>query len=188
MQKPFLSVIVPAIESSPFFEDILREIYEYARARYLQIECLIIEDRNEVCKKVGMFGQNEHFELKNIVNPRKLSYAHALWEGIKKAEGEWILLYDVVKSPHIGYFDRAFFEIKRGAKVVLGDSYFQIYRNEEIKKLFLEITVEDISALNELKKIAEKKYGDLPRGIKVINTKSTSSSKWWQKLIRFFKI
>jgi glycosyltransferase involved in cell wall biosynthesis len=120
-KKIFLSIIIPCYnEEANLKRGVLEEVRTYLRKKKFSWEVVISDDGSndksrELIKKV----------IRNWDNFRLLENPHggkpsALWYGIKKAKGEYVLFTDMDQSTPISELDKLLHFIKQDYKVVIG--------------------------------------------------------------------
>jgi dolichyl-phosphate beta-glucosyltransferase len=141
-KKVFLSVVIPCYnEAGNLRRGVLREVREYLEKNPPSLgssgetrwEVLVSDDgstdesRELVRKAIKGW---EHFKLLENEHGGK---PWALWQGINKAGGEYVLFTDMDQSTPIGELSKLLTELKKGVQVVIGSrgvsrKNFPVYR------------------------------------------------------------
>ncbi len=133
-KEVFLSIVIPCYnEEENLKKGVLGVVYEFLRSRKFSWEVIISDDGSTdgsvalVKKNIGKYA---NFEL--LENPHG-GKPSALWYGIKKAKGRYILFSDMDQSTPIDELSKLMPFIKKGVGAVIGSrgmtrKNFPIYR------------------------------------------------------------
>lgn len=102
MNKPYLSVVIPCYnEKENLSRGVLDEVYEFLKKQKFSWEVIVsddgsTDDSREIVKKI--IEKKENFRLIENLHGGKPS---AIWGGLQKAQGEFILFTDMDQSTPI---------------------------------------------------------------------------------------
>ncbi len=124
-QSSYLSVIIPCYNEQKNLEQgVLSQVYEYMIAQTYPWEVLIVNDESTdrsaalVEQFIGSLPQGrENFALHTIAHGGKPA---AIWGGIQKARGEWLLFTDMDQSTPIHELAQLLPWTEQGHEVVIG--------------------------------------------------------------------
>ncbi|MFO7917178.1 MAG: glycosyltransferase [Anaerolineae bacterium] len=131
---PYLSAVVPCYnESENLRRGVLEEMAEYLDARDFSYEVIISDDGSsdesrEIVRR--RLEDKPHFRLLENEHGGK---PHAVWQGIRAAEGEIVLITDMDQSTPIGQLEKLLPYFEQGYDVVIGSrgagrENFPLYR------------------------------------------------------------
>lgn len=120
-KQPYLSIIIPCYnEEENLKSGVLGEVAEYLKDNDFNWEVIISDDGSTDNSKqiVNQFiNNNRGFRL---LKNRHGGKPWAVWKGIERAEGEWILFTDMDQSTPIKELDKLLPWMKKDYQVVIG--------------------------------------------------------------------
>lgn len=124
-QKPYLSVIIPCYNEQKNLEQgVLTQVYEYMIAQTYSWEVLVVNDEStdNSAALVEQFissrpQHQDKFSLHTIAHGGKPA---AIWGGIQKAQGEWLLFTDMDQSTPIRELANLLPWTEQSYKVIIG--------------------------------------------------------------------
>lgn len=102
MNKPYLSIITPCFnESENLRRGVLKEVYRFLRQQPFSWELIISDDESTddswLLVEKFLAGKKNVFHLKNKHGGKPF----AVWAGLTKAKGEWVLFTDMDQATPI---------------------------------------------------------------------------------------
>jgi glycosyltransferase involved in cell wall biosynthesis len=135
-QEPTLSVVIPCYNEARNLErGVLDEVYRYLQGRDLAWEVVIVNDESTDDSKrliERAIEDMEHFALYDIAHGGKPA---AVWEGIRQARGEMVLLTDMDQSTPIDELDKLLPWYEQGFEVVIGSRQAVREGSSPVRKL-----------------------------------------------------
>ncbi|OGM27107.1 hypothetical protein A2962_03325 [Candidatus Woesebacteria bacterium RIFCSPLOWO2_01_FULL_39_61] len=201
MKKIFLSVIIPCYnESENLKRGVLTQVYEFLKTEKFDWEVLVSDDGSSDESKIIVKKQ-----IKNWKNFRFLENPHggkpsALWYGIKKAGGKFVLFSDMDQSTPIDQLTKLLPFISEKVGAVIGSrglvrKNFPLYRKigsivfMAVRKLFILPEIDDTQCGFKLfqTKVVKKVFPMLEFFRKMTKAKGWTVTSWDVELLHIIK-
>jgi len=125
MDKPFLSIVIPAYNEEKRIAETLRKVHAFLHRSHYEYEVVLVSDGStdktvEVIKETTSMWQN--FRL--IVNKENNGKGYVVRQGMLEAKGEWRLFMDADGATPIEMIERMIKQIDR-FQVIIGSRYIE---------------------------------------------------------------
>jgi dolichyl-phosphate beta-glucosyltransferase len=134
MKNIFLSVIIPCYnEAENISRGVLKDVRRYLKTKDSKWEVIISDDGSIDESKALIKKQIKSWKHFKLLENEHGGKPYALWQGIKKAKGKYILFSDMDQSTPIDELDRLLPGLKEDFDVIIGSrglqrKQFPLYR------------------------------------------------------------
>jgi len=140
MQKPFLSIVIPAYNEQKRITPTLKQIHSYLHSSPYEYEVLIVSDGStdrtaEVVNETTSMWQNFHL----IDNKKNNGKGYVVRQGMLEARGEWRLFMDADGATPIEMIERMM-KYVQNYEVIIGSRYIEkglIQEKQSVSRIFI---------------------------------------------------
>lgn len=113
-----LTILIPALNEEKTIEIVIKKAQEWIKMNNIEGEILV--SNNNSTDKTKEIAINNHVR---VIDVKEIGYGNALREGIKNANGKYVIMGDADDSYNFLELDDFYKNLKNGNDVVIGNRY-----------------------------------------------------------------
>ena len=151
MERPFISIVIPAYNESARIGKALGEVVRVVQERAWQAEVLIVNDGSTdgTAAIVQAFAQL-HPEVRLLNNPENRGKGFSVRHGVLNAVGEIVMFTDADLSAPMEEAERLFDALHQGADIAIGSRWLQRERQTHKQPLYRQFFGRCFNAITRL--------------------------------------
>ncbi len=151
MERPFISIVIPAYNESARIGKALGEVVRVVRERTWQAEVLVVNDgsTDSTASIVQDFARL-HPEVRLLNNPENRGKGFSVRHGVLNAVGEIVMFTDADLSAPMEEAERLFDALHQGADIAIGSRWLQRERQIHKQPLYRQFFGRCFNAITRL--------------------------------------
>ena len=151
MERPFISIVIPAYNESARIGKALGEVVRVVRERAWHAEVLVVNDgsTDRTAAIVQEFAQL-HPEVRLLSNPENRGKGFSVRHGVLNAVGEIVMFTDADLSAPMEEAERLFDALHQGADIAIGSRWLQRKRQTHKQPLYRQFFGRCFNAITRL--------------------------------------
>lgn len=133
MERPLISIVIPAYNESARIGQALGEVLRCVRERYWHAEILVVDDGStDSTAAIVQQLADLHPEVRLLSNPENRGKGFSVRQGVLHAVGDIVMFTDADLSAPMEEAERLFQALRDGADIAIGSRWLE--RNRQILK------------------------------------------------------
>jgi dolichyl-phosphate beta-glucosyltransferase len=151
LQRPFISIVIPAYNESARIGKSLGEVLRVVRERAWHAEVLVVNDgsTDSTAAMVAEFAQL-HPEVRLLNNSENRGKGFSVRHGVLNAVGEVVMFTDADLSAPMEEAERLFEALRQGADIAIGSRWLQSKRQTHKQPLYRQFFGRCFNAITRL--------------------------------------
>jgi dolichyl-phosphate beta-glucosyltransferase len=151
LERPFISIVIPAYNESARIGKALGEVVRVVRERTWQAEVLVVNDgsTDSTASLVQDFARL-HPEVRLLNNPENRGKGFSVRHGVLNAVGEIVMFTDADLSAPMEEAERLFDALHQGADIAIGSRWLQRERQTHQQPLYRQFFGRCFNAITRL--------------------------------------
>jgi len=151
LERPFISIVIPAYNESARIGKALGEVVRVVRERAWHAEVLVVNDgsTDRTAAIVQEFAQL-HPEVRLLSNPENRGKGFSVRHGVLNAVGEIVMFTDADLSAPMEEAERLFDALHQGADIAIGSRWLQRKRQTHKQPLYRQFFGRCFNAITRL--------------------------------------